>query len=94
MRPRRFGWNLDSGDDGERLRGVGSEAPLAWRRSVALYGVTRLWCLPLMWATLCIDAPMRISRDLAWCWGKGTTPPRSIDYMTKAEHVRGKSSED
>jgi hypothetical protein len=27
--PRRFGWKLDSGDDGERPRGAKSGAPLA-----------------------------------------------------------------
>jgi hypothetical protein len=27
--PRRFGWKLDSGDGGERSKGVGSGAPLA-----------------------------------------------------------------
>jgi hypothetical protein len=31
-----------------------------WRRSVALYGVTRPWCL----AIACVGAATRISRDL------------------------------
>jgi hypothetical protein len=30
---------------------------------MALYGVTRPRCLALAWASLCVGAPMRISRD-------------------------------
>jgi hypothetical protein len=29
-----------------------------------------------------------------YCWGEGATPPHSIDYTAKAEHVGGKSCED
>jgi hypothetical protein len=60
----RFGWKLDSGDDGERPRGAGSGAPLACGEGPRLS--TELWCLALVWATLCVGAPTRISRDLAW----------------------------
>jgi hypothetical protein len=30
------------------------------------HGVTRSRCLALTWATLCVGAPMMISRNLAW----------------------------
>jgi hypothetical protein len=53
--PRRFGRKLDSGDGGERSRGAGSGAPLARGEGLA-------------WATLCVGAPTRISRDVAWFW--------------------------
>jgi hypothetical protein len=61
-----FSQKLDSGDGGERPRGAESGAPLARGEGPRLYGVTRPMCLVLAWASLCVGAPTRISRDLAW----------------------------
>jgi hypothetical protein len=44
--PQCFDWKLDTGDGGERPRGVGSGAPLARGEGPRLYGFTRPWCLP------------------------------------------------
>jgi hypothetical protein len=64
-----FDRNLDS-EDGGQCSGEGRKqsATFTWRRPAALHGVTCLWCLALVWATLCIGAPKRIGRDLAWFW--------------------------
>jgi hypothetical protein len=52
---------------GERQRGGRKESiTYAWRRPATLYEVTRSWCLALVWATLHVVAPTRISRNLAW----------------------------
>jgi hypothetical protein len=37
-----------------------------WRRPATLYRVTRPRCLALAWATPCVRAPTRISRNPAW----------------------------
>jgi hypothetical protein len=64
---RHFGRKLDSGDDRERPRGAGSRAPLARGEGPRLS--TELldrgaW--PSRGLPLCVGAPMRISRNLAW----------------------------
>jgi hypothetical protein len=38
-----------------------AEHHLRVEKALALYGVTRPWCLALAWATLCVGAPTRIS---------------------------------
>jgi hypothetical protein len=64
--PRHFDRKLDSGDDGECPRGARSGAPLArgegsWL-SMELLDVV----LGPRVGYLCVGAPTRISRDLAW----------------------------
>jgi hypothetical protein len=43
-----------------------AEHHLRVKKAATLFGVTRPWRLALAWATLCVGAPTRISRDLVW----------------------------
>jgi hypothetical protein len=65
--PRRFGRKLDSEDDREHPRGARSEDHLHVEKVCgSLWSLQ--WCLALVWAILCVGAPMSISQELAWFW--------------------------